>query len=114
MRGFLIDENLPADLARWLGGVCVHAAVAGDQLSDLNLWEYARRNDLIILTKDADFFDLLSLQGSPPKVVWVRTGNLRRLELESLLRQRWSEIVTLIKDADLVEVHDDRTEAIRF
>ncbi len=41
------------------------------------LWEHARDNDLVLITKDADFADLSVIHGFPPKVVWRRTGNCR-------------------------------------
>jgi predicted nuclease of predicted toxin-antitoxin system len=91
-----------------------HATAISEQPSDLALWEYARRNNLVIVTKDADFFDLLAMRGSPPRVVWVRTGNLRRIDLERLMEARWSDIRTMLDSADLVVVHPDRLEALRF
>lgn len=110
----LIDENLPAGLAEALGESCMHATALSDQPTDDELWLYARREGLIILTRDADFFDKLTLEGAPPKVVWFRTGNMRRAELEAFVAQRWSRIRTLLDRADLVEVHMDRLEAIKF
>jgi predicted nuclease of predicted toxin-antitoxin system len=69
---------------------------------------------LVILTKDADFFDKLILRGSPPKVVWVRTGNLRRAALVALLSQVWPQVLASIAVADLVEIHPGRVEAIKL
>ena len=68
----------------------------------------------MILTKDADFFDRLSLEGAPPKVVWVRVGNVRRSELEARLVMQWPAIVAMLSTADLVELHADRLEAVSF
>jgi len=68
----------------------------------------------VILTKDADFFDRLSLEGAPPKVVWVRVGNVRRSELEARLVMQWPAIVAMLSTADLVELHADRLEAVSF
>jgi predicted nuclease of predicted toxin-antitoxin system len=114
VNALLIDENLPADLSRTLGAECVHVTDLGGRLTDQEMWDYARDHHLTILTKDADFFDLMSLRGAPPKVIWVRTGNLRRTALESMLRDRWLEIRSLSREADLVVVHDDRLEALKF
>lgn len=114
MSGYLIDENLPAGLASLIGSGCKHAIELGGQVSDQALWEYARANDLVLLTKDADFFEKLVIHGSPPRVIWVRTGNLRRTELENLLRRQWPRIVSLLEGADLIEVHETKLEAIKF
>jgi len=47
-------------------------------------------------------------------VNWLRTGNLRRTDLETLLMKRWPQIIELLATADLIEVHDDRLEALTF
>lgn len=114
MRRILIDENLPAGLAEKLGPVCEHVTGLGPQPSDDVIWNHAVENGLVILTKDADFFDKLAIRGSPPQIVWVRTGNMRRHQLEELLCSLWLRIDVLLGRADLVEVHDGRLEAIKF
>lgn len=40
------------------------------------------------------------LQGPPPKVIWVRLGNIRKADLESLLIRLWPAICNLLTDAD--------------
>ena len=112
--GVLIDENLSPALASRLAPGCVHATALGPRLSDGRLWRYARDHGLVILTKDADFFDRLSLEGAPPKVVWVRVGNVRRSDLEARLVMQWPAIAAMLSTADLVEIHPDRLEAVSF
>jgi predicted nuclease of predicted toxin-antitoxin system len=108
----LVDENLPLSLARQLGGQALHATELGDRLTDQQLWSRARVVGGMILTKDADFFDRLSLEGPPPQVVWVRLGNLRRQALEAIILARWPQIRALLEGASLVEIHPDRLEAL--
>lgn len=48
---------------------------------DRNIWEYAKTNNFTIVTQDSDFNDLNSLIGFPPKVIWVRTGNLNTKQI---------------------------------
>lgn len=114
MLRFLIDENLPATLAAKIPVPCMYATDLGDQPADDALWRHARDNGWIILTKDADFFNQLTLHGAPPKVVWLRTGNLRRGALDAMLVSRMSQIISLSPLADLVEVYDDRLESFKF
>ena len=65
------------------------------------------------MTRDTDFFDRIMLDGSPPKVIWVRLGNIRKRDLESKLLQLWPSIVKLLEDSDLVEIHPDSLEAVK-
>ena len=114
MHHFLLDENLPASLATKLAASCRHATDLGEQLTDQEIWDHAREAKEVILTKDADFFERLVLIGPPPKVVWVRTGNLRKVELEVLLVAQFPRILELLGRADLVEVHPGHLETFRF
>lgn len=44
--------------------------------ADSVIFEYAKRNEYAIVTFDSDFADLHLLRGHPPKIIWLRTGNL--------------------------------------
>ena len=110
----LIDENLPQTLLAKLGVGTVHATELGERMSDERLWSYAREHRCVILTKDVDFFDRLSLEGAPPKVVWIRVGNLRRSTMEDQIVRQWPAVLSLLESADLVEVHADRIEGMSF
>ena len=102
MRGILVDENLPKTMI--LGVECTHATELGQQKTDTELWEYAKKNDLVILTKDTDFLDRIILLGSPPKVVWVRLGNLKLKEITGRLSNTWAKIERYLDEFDLIEV----------
>ncbi len=54
---------------------------------DLDVWTYARDQGHLIVSKDADFGDLASFRGFPPKVIWIRRGNCSTDEIERLLRR---------------------------
>lgn len=70
-----------------------------DRVTDKEVWEYARREGFVIVTKDADFGDLCMLMGFPPKVIWIRRGNCRTSDVEALLRHHHSDIEALDRDA---------------
>jgi predicted nuclease of predicted toxin-antitoxin system len=54
---------------------------------DRAIWEFAERNGYTIVSQDADFAEMAILLGSPPKVIWIRAGNLPWLEIRALLRR---------------------------
>jgi len=41
------------------------------QWNDEEIWNYARTNNLIIITNDKDFRLMQIMQGSPPKIIHV-------------------------------------------
>jgi predicted nuclease of predicted toxin-antitoxin system len=49
--------------------------------TDNEIWEYARKNNYAIITFDADFYDISIINGHPPKIVWLRTGNISTNEI---------------------------------
>ena len=65
---------------------------------DTLIWEHAKDNNFVVVTKDADFADLSVLRGFPPKVVWVRRGNCSTADIENLLRDHNAEIEDLATD----------------
>jgi predicted nuclease of predicted toxin-antitoxin system len=75
----LIDENLSPRLVHHLGGVFPgirHVESVGLQgHPDRDIWEYARDQGMMILSKDNDFRQLSFLLGPPPKVIWLAVGN---------------------------------------
>jgi predicted nuclease of predicted toxin-antitoxin system len=72
-----------------------------DQVSDREIWEYARREGYLIVTKDADFSDLCMLLGFPPKVIWIRRKNCKTSGIEIILRQHRVDIKALDEDDTL-------------
>ena len=45
------------------------------------IWERAKRDGFIIVTKDEDFAQMVWRFGPPPQVVWLRIGNATNLAL---------------------------------
>ena len=87
----LFDENLSPKLVVRLADIfpdSLHVRDVGLQAAnDPAVWEYARDNDLVIVSKDADMHQRSFLFGAPPKIVWVRLGNCSTNDVENLLRR---------------------------
>ena len=56
-----------------------------EDAADTEIFEYARKHDFTIVTFDADFFDLGVVKGPPPKIIWLRTGNMITAVISELL-----------------------------
>ncbi|HKK19048.1 MAG TPA: DUF5615 family PIN-like protein, partial [Opitutales bacterium] len=81
--------------------------------SDTLLWEVAREKSWIIVTRDTDFFNRMVLSGPPPKVIWIRLGNLRKSDLEQI-SIKWDLTAELIATNDLIQVYRDSFECMKF
>ena len=96
------DNNLLLRLLGQLDDVfpeASHVALVGlERSSDEDVWEYARAGNYLIVTKDADFNDLSTLRGVPPKVVWLRVGNCPTSRIVGLLRQHRDAIAAFASD----------------
>ena len=86
----LFDENLSPALPRRIADLfpnSVHGRDVGMKATDDPIvWDYAKDNDFMIVSKDADMHDLSLVFGNPPKVVWLRLGNCSTRQVEELLR----------------------------
>lgn len=113
MNGFLFDEHLPANIQLTPSFPVVHVSVLGTSPTDTQIWQYAKQNDLVIVTKDADFSDRLMVDSSSPKVVHLRFGNMRKRAFHAFLASVWPKIEALIGNYKLIDVYRDRIEAIK-
>jgi predicted nuclease of predicted toxin-antitoxin system len=100
----LFDHNLSPRLVRRLNDIArgsAHVSMLGlDQASDDAVWSHARDHQFTIVTKDADFDDLVTLRGFPPKLVRLIIGNCTTNQVEELLRQLRMLIEVFITDPD--------------
>ncbi|MBA4744850.1 MAG: DUF5615 family PIN-like protein [Muricauda sp.] len=94
----LFDQNISFRLIKIIAPIFPQAYSVKDlnlvDSSDIDIWRYAKDNHFTIVTFDADFFDLSTLYGSPPKIIWLKTGNMTT----SLLAQLFEEHQSLIKE----------------
>jgi len=114
MTEFLVDANLPEQVLP-LGQAKVSVPKKdGQPPSDTEIWTLARKNNWVVFTRDTDFFDRLSLLGPPPKVVWFWGGNMKRKAMVDLVQRKWPDVLKLLEDNDLIEIHSDRLETFQF
>jgi predicted nuclease of predicted toxin-antitoxin system len=101
----LFDENLSPKLPLRLTDIfpnSLHVRDVGMKATiDPIVWDYAKDNNLMIVSKDADMHDLSLVLGNPPKVIWLRLGNCSTLQVENLLRRDFVAIESFFKDETL-------------
>ena len=62
--------------------------------TDSCIWEYAKTENYIIVSKDNDFRQRSFLLGFPPKVIWLSVGNGGTKLIASLLLKNSEQIKT--------------------
>lgn len=87
---FLLDANISWRLSEKLKlhfDDCFHVDRIGLRVpaSDNDIWKYALAKELIIVTNDDDYVNLLNFKGFPPKIILLKTGNQSNQFIENLL-----------------------------
>ncbi len=98
----LFDQNLSPKLVNRLADLfpgSSHVQSVGlDCADDDKVWEHARLNGFVLVTKDADYNNLSVLRGSPPKVIWLQLGNCTTAQVEAAFRARFAAIEAFEND----------------
>jgi predicted nuclease of predicted toxin-antitoxin system len=99
----LIDENLPDALvdvvsARFPGSAHVKQLSLTTTDDDV-IWRFARDNGFALLTQDSDFERKAAQRGAPPKVILVRTGNIRTPLLRPIVAAQLDRIERFLASA---------------
>lgn len=71
-----------------------------DRADDIDIWLFAQQHEYIIITKDSDYSDILTLRGAPPKVIWLHIGNSTNEVVERVIRQNYQRIEQFDKEID--------------
>lgn len=74
MSKFLIDANLPFNIVSWRSDEFEFVVLLNDKWTDDEIWNYAKENNFIIVTKDADFSHRIMISEHSPKVVHIKSA----------------------------------------
>ena len=106
---FLVDAQLPPALARWIAGQGHQATHVFDlgfhTADDPAIWERARNEQAVIISKDEDFVDHWILSAAPVQLVWVRKGNCSNRALLAWIELLWTDVVKRLEQGEkLIEL----------
>jgi predicted nuclease of predicted toxin-antitoxin system len=108
-----IDAQLSPALAAWVNRTYddIHAqsvrAVGLRDAEDEEIFQAAREANVIVMSKDSDFLNLLDRYGPPPKVIWVTCGNTSNERMRTILRQTLLPAVEMLEGSEIiVEIGD--------
>src|SRR5690348_12779594 len=100
----IADENISWRLKKLLPQweiLPANEIAAGERLTDLKIWKFAKTNQYTILTFDEDFSEIQNLFSHPPKIIWLRTGNVTTKEIASLLMRLQNNINEFLGNDEL-------------
>ena len=109
---FLIDVNLPYRFVLWNSPDYIHQRDIDDEATDEQIWQYAEKKNLTIITKDADFSSRIIFHTPPPRVIHIRFGNMKMREFHRTLTNMWEDVIELNLNHKLVNIFRERIEAI--
>lgn len=92
---FLCDAHISYKLANHLTAMGFETVYVNDILDksetrDSDICRYADQNDLIVITKDADFRDSYFIKQTPKKIIKVNLGNIPNQELVRIFTENIS------------------------
>ena len=100
----LLDANLSWRLVSTLKihfDDCFHIdTVLPIPAKDTEIWNYAKKYEMLIVTNDEDFLHLSTVKGFPPKILLLRTGNQSRKFLEQILINAKDQIKTFVESSE--------------
>jgi predicted nuclease of predicted toxin-antitoxin system len=98
------DQNLSFRLCRLVSDLFPEsmqvASLGLAKADDRRIWEYARSHDFAIVSLDADFAEMASVLGPPPKVIWLRIGNQPTDSTARIIRTEAETIALFLHDTE--------------
>ena len=106
-----VDAQLSPAIAVWITNTLGLEAVALRDLGlrdaeDPEIFEAAKAQKAIVMTKDSDFVDLVERLGPPPQIIWLTCGNTSNLRLREILSTILPRALELLASGEtLVEIN---------
>lgn len=105
-----VDAQLSPAIATWIASTFKITALALRDIGlrdaeDVVIFEAAKAQSIILITKDSDFIDLVARFGTPPQIIWLTCGNTSNARLQEILSATLLEALELLQAGEsLVEI----------
>ena len=104
----LFDENISFRIVKKLNRLFPDCKSVSDlglvAITDRKIWNYAKENKYSIVTFDSDYYDLVSLYGPPPKIIWLRMGNTSTANIVRLIENHFDKINAFITSENFADI----------
>lgn len=106
---FVVDAQLPKTLSDFIksqGQDSIHTLELPNKnkTRDGFITQLAIAEQRVVITKDTDFLESYVLRKAPPKLLLIKTGNIRNSELISLFGKHIELIAELFSTHSLIEM----------
>lgn len=105
-----VDAHLSPAIATWITNTFDITALGLRDLGlrdaeDLDIFEAAKSQGVIFITKDGDFVELVNRFKSPPQIIWLTCGNTSNARLKEILMVTLPNALELLRTGEaLVEI----------
>ncbi|NNU34096.1 DUF5615 family PIN-like protein [Mucilaginibacter sp. S1162] len=107
-----LDTQLSPIIAKWmaeyLGSVVKSSySLQLNNLSDTAIYNMAKAHgNVILISKDADFDELVNRLGSPPKLIVIKKGNCDNREMWEFIKPNITKAIRILttSNVDIVEL----------
>ncbi|MEX0271520.1 DUF5615 family PIN-like protein [Leptolyngbyaceae cyanobacterium UHCC 1019] len=105
-----VDAHLSPAIATWISSTFGVTALALRDIGlrdaeDSKIFEVAKAQGIIFMTKDSDFVDLVERFGAPPQIIWLTCGNTSNAQLQEILSATLPKALELLQSGEaLVEI----------
>jgi predicted nuclease of predicted toxin-antitoxin system len=105
-----VDAHISPAVAQWISAELREPAQSVRDLGlrnakDKDIFAAARQAQAIVMSKDADFAEMVDRLGPPPAVIWLTCGNTSNAALRVLLKSTLPRAIELIARGEaLVEI----------
>lgn len=105
-----VDAQLSPAVATWISNTFGITALALRDVGlrdaeDLEIFEAAKAQEVIFITKDSDFVDLVERLGTPPQIIWLTCGNTSNSRLQEIFIATLPKALEFLRTGEaLVEI----------
>jgi len=108
----IVDAQLPLKLCEILNQLGVESTHVndlpkGDETSDKEITEFVDHENLIMVTKDFDFYHSYMTLGKPKRLFLITTGNLKNRQLFNLFRKNALIIKNALDRSNFIELSNE-------
>lgn len=108
-----VDAHLSPVIATWINSTLGVKAITLRDLGlrdaeDFEIFQAAKTQEAIVMTKDSDFVELVYRLGTPPQIIWLTCGNTSNAKLQEILSNTLLRALELLATGEiLVEIRGD-------